>query len=362
MRSVRWKHGVAAGLVVLVGAGYLGWRWLQRPMFEPGTAAQRVREAGESLAPLPGQTGDGATWVVAPGMELHHFAVGEGEDVVVVHGGPGAAPERPWAAASLAGRRWHFFHQRGCGLSSRPIKRLEGGSLYRDLKALEARLGLAEQVADLERIRRILGREKLTLVAHSFGALPAALYAAEFRDRVKALVLVAPAPLFVMPVEGGDLFARVRQGLPPAQQTEYDAYLRAYFDFRARLRSSEEELSAFYGRFRQFFRGAAAATPPTSSDPGGFFTIASYLSLGRRHDWRGALARIDAPVLVIHGTRDLIPTAQTRAVADAIPGARWRQLDSAGHFPFDEAPAAFAAEVTRFLDSLPAAGTAAVAP
>jgi proline iminopeptidase len=360
MRSV-WKVGITAAVAALAGAAWLGWRWLQRPMFEPGTAARRVQEAGESLAPLARPAPGGAVWAVAPGIGLHHFAVGAGPDVLVVHGGPGAAPERPWAAADQAGQRWHFFHQRGCGRSSRPIQRLAGGSTYRDGKALEARLGLAEQVADLERIRQILGREKLILVAHSFGALPAALYASEFRDRVSALVLVAPAPLFVMPVEGPDLFTRVRQVLPPAQRPEYDAYLRGYFDFPAHLRSSEPELSAFFGRFRGFFRAATGvgAVAPSSSEPGGFFTLASYLSLGRRHDWRPALARIRAPVLVIHGARDLIPAAQTRAVADAIPGARWRQIDGAGHFPFEEAPAAFAAEVNHFLEA--GAETAAVA-
>jgi len=42
--------------------------------------------------------------------------------------------------------------------------------MYENMQTLCRKLGLAEQVADIERIRRILGREKLILMGHSFGA------------------------------------------------------------------------------------------------------------------------------------------------------------------------------------------------
>ena len=50
-----------------------------------------------------------------------------------------------------------------------------------------------ETAATIERIRRILGRDRLTLVGHSFGAFLAAMYAAEFPDRVEALRSVVGA-------------------------------------------------------------------------------------------------------------------------------------------------------------------------
>jgi proline iminopeptidase len=50
--------------------------------------------------------------------------------------------------------------------------------------------------------RTILGGGKLMLVGHSFGGFLASLYAAEFPQHVKALILIAPADVLVFPQEG----------------------------------------------------------------------------------------------------------------------------------------------------------------
>jgi pimeloyl-ACP methyl ester carboxylesterase len=51
----------------------------------------------------------------------------------------------------------------------------------------------------------------------------------------------------------------------------------------------------------------------------------------------------------VHGEDDLIPVADSAAFAAAFPHARLVTIPHAGHFPFDEAPAAFAAAVAPFL-------------
>jgi proline iminopeptidase len=83
--------------------------------------------------------------------------------------------------------------------------------------------------------------------------------------------------------------------------------------------------------------------------PGGFLTLALYLSLGQRHDWTAAMARVRAPVLVLHGEEDLQPRAATERVAALFPNSRLLSLPGAGHFPFDEQPDAFAQAVSEFL-------------
>jgi proline iminopeptidase len=343
---------VVVGAVLLGIALFAGWRFFQRPMFEPRTVAARVASAGENLEPVRGAKAEATRWHVAQGIELRHEAVGEGRDVVVVHGGPGLPYAHPWRAAkvSSSGIRWHFYDQRGCGDSSRPFDRAPGESTWKSMQAVEAKLGLAEQVADLERIRRLLGKERLTLVGHSFGALIAALYAAEWPDRVEALTLVAPAPLFVMPVEDGDLFSLIRSRLPPDSTSEYDAYLRRYFDFRAHIAKDETSLSSFFGEFGRFYRLAARRSPPEGEvPPGGFLTLALYLSLGKRHDWTSVMRQVRAPVLLIHGEEDLQPRAATERVASLFPKSHLQALPDAGHFPFDEQPEAFAQAISDFL-------------
>lgn len=74
----------------------------------------------------------------------------------------------------------------------------------------------------------------------------------------------------------------------------------------------------------------------------------------RPSDHEGVLARLDVPVLVVHGARDeVVAPAMAEHIAAVVPGARLDLYEGAGHAPFIEAPerfnatlAAFAAEVS----------------
>jgi proline iminopeptidase len=338
-----------------VAGAFLLRRMMNAPLFEPGTVEARVQEAGESLDPPHESASDGA-WQVTSTVSLRRTSTGEGDDILLIHGGPGYPPREPWKATDLIARsyRVHAYDQRGCGGSTRPITVPPDGTFYTKLTTIEAQLGLAAQLADIERTRRLLGRERLILVGHSFGALIAALYAAEFPSHVRALILVAPAPLVVMPKDGPDLFALVRAKLPEDRRATYDAYLGGYFDLRALMDLDEMALSRYFGQFRDFYAAATGGrTVPNGGDVGGFMTLGVFASLGRAHDWRAALRRIDAPTLVLHGADDLQPESDSRLVAGAIPHAQVEVIRDSGHFPPDDAPEAFADEVLRFLRRVP---------
>ncbi|MEV5750634.1 alpha/beta hydrolase [Actinoallomurus sp. NPDC052308] len=69
----------------------------------------------------------------------------------------------------------------------------------------------------------------------------------------------------------------------------------------------------------------------------------------REMDLTPGLARIDCPVTVLHGLHDPTRTPdQARELADAIPGARLRLLDT-GHTPVHEDPDTVAAELRALL-------------
>lgn len=189
-------------LVALVVGGALAYFMMRAP-YQPGM----VRAADDLRDPLtpPAQKAAGAYWQVTRDVRLYHQDRGSGEDVLVIHGGPGVPPARTWKGLDrlASSYRFRYYHQRGCGRSTRPIKQLAGENFYENMKTMVSTLGLQAQVADIERIRRIMGAGKLILVGHSFGGFLAALYAAEFPRRVKALVLVAPANLVKFPMEPG---------------------------------------------------------------------------------------------------------------------------------------------------------------
>lgn len=100
------------------------------------------------------------------------------------------------------------------------------------------------------------------------------------------------------------------------------------------------------------------ATPPTAADRADLLGYAATVPLAAALDVLGSqraldltprLAAFDLPVTVIHGRRDPTRTvAQARELAEAIPGARLRLLDT-GHTPVYEAPAAVAEEVRALL-------------
>ena len=61
---------------------------------------------------------------------------------------------------------------------------------------------------------------------------------------------------------------------------------------------------------------------------------------------------INVPVLVIgFGDDILLPTHLGREVADAIPGAEYRQVDDCGHYGYLERPDEVNAELLKFLAS-----------
>jgi proline iminopeptidase len=325
-------------------------QWLTGPLYEPG----QVRAEVNLRAPLdpPAQSGQPGVWQVEADIQLHYFTAGDGAPVLVVHGGPGYPYVKPWTGLEPLTDRYRFYYydQRGCGESTRPFDRFSGGNTFENIQTLDKTLGLAAQIADIERIRRILGADKITLVGHSFGGFMAALYATEFPEHVQSLVLVSPAEMLVMPPENGGLFPLIRARLPASEQAGFDAFLKEYLDFNNIFSKSESDLAARNDRMGAYFLEAypgAAQIPQGRS--GGWMVWAIYLGLGQHHDYRNPMKSTAFPVLILHGADDLQPEKASRIYLGIYPGAKFEVIPQAGHFAFEEQPAAFAQAVGDFL-------------
>jgi proline iminopeptidase len=327
------------------------------PVYRPGN----VRNKPESFFIPAGTVGRTGYWNVQTGIELYYFTDGPvtGKPVLVLHGGPGYPENGPWKGLSLLNEKYRFFyyHQRGCGKSTRPFDRFKSGNYYQNMMALTDRLGIVAQIADIERIRRILKEDRLILIGHSFGGFTAALYACEFPDKVKKIVLVAPADVFKMPPPDGGLYERIKKYLPAGKPLQdYNDYLSRFFDYGNLFNHDEKELAALNIEFATYYfealkkEGLSLDTGTAIEDVGGWITPAIFLSLGRTYDIRKALTNIQCPIMLIYGDRDITVTKSSiESYRDNIKECSVNIIAGAGHHCFEEKEEEFAGIINEFL-------------
>jgi len=326
----------------------------QTSLYSPGKLAGD-KNLKDSFIP-PDQKGvQEDFWKVEDKILLYHFTQGKGKPVLILHGGPGMPPYKPWKGlASVKGYSFAYYHQRGCGKSTRPVDKFESQNFLQNMSILNKLLGIKTQLADIERIRHLLKQDKLILIGHSYGAFLATLYAFEFPERVEKLVLISPADILSLPSTHGGM-DRMRKHLSLEEQAEFDAFLKEYFNYGAIFQKSEDELARINSGFAKFYVaalrkigvGLAEETEETKG-LGGWMVHALYLSLGMKYDLREYVKKITAPVLVIHGARDIQSEAASQEYAALVQKGIFKVMAEASHFAFDEKPEEFASLISDF--------------
>ncbi len=349
--------GVTIVVVIAIAVVYMFWQ-MGQPLYKYSSVS-----AGENLrAPLepPKQT-DSSVWRVESDISLHFNTYGEGRPVVIVHGGPGIPYAKAWKGLESLEEQYSFYyyHQRGAGDSTRPINRFESKNYPKNMTELEQTLGIGAQIADIERIRRILNEEKLLLIGHSFGGFIAALYAAEFPEQVEKMILIAPAGVLTPLQKETNIFNAVRDRIPIKEQAEYDTLIKEYLNFRDIFSKSDSDLvdlQTQVGHYLLKGMGYDISLMDATPTPGGWSSFAVYFSTGKSPDYRDAVVNITAPTLILHGDDDDITLNGSKEYKEFIPNAKFVSIGCSdatsisGHFIFDDCPDQFAAAVKEFLD------------
>jgi 3-oxoadipate enol-lactonase len=226
--------------------------------------------------------------------------------------------------------RWGFFkqipafsrHFRTITFDVRGERNLEGG--------------VSDLVDDVVALLDHLRIRKTHVLGTSLGGFVAQELAIERPDLVDRLVLVCTSyggrgPEPMSPWAFSDMIGlpslsverAVRRGLETATSEAYRAKHPEEFERIIRWRLVDSpSLSAYYQQMRA----------------------------GARFDLSRDVGSITSPTLVIHGAEDhYVPVANAVALAEAIPGARLRVLDNAGHLVFIERFADVNREVVTFL-------------
>jgi proline iminopeptidase len=288
-------------------------------------------------------------WVTTPdSARLYYRVVGRGADTVIaIHGGPGVDLESiANDFAPLAARHTVvFYDQRGAGRSTLPTD--------------TARLTSAQQVADLDAVRRHFGLARVALVAHSYGPLLAATYALAHPAAVRRMVFLGPVP-----PRRGDLWQRFGASLGARLDSAQRARLA---DANRRLSDPSSDSAAVRRACREYWAVAlrprlaepARTLPLLKSDlcasaPDGIrygLTVTNRLVMGSYGDWdlRARLRTLPTPTLVLHGTAEAIPMDLVEEWVRALPHARLVRVPRAAHFVYVERPELVWPEVERFL-------------
>ena len=237
---------------------------------------------------------------------------------------------RPWLSALSRSSTLIRYDARGCGLSDREVDDFSS----------------ERQVDDLDAVINACGLQRFSLIGMTGGGPSSIVYATRYPERVSHLVLY-----------GSYLRGRIARSTTPELKDETETLLRLITLGWERDESSFRQLytsqtipDATADQFRSFNELLRRFTSPANAE--------KLLRALHAEDISDLAPLVRCPTLVLHACEDArIPFEQGRALAAAIPNARFAPLDSRNHFLLEQEPAwrTLLAELQAFLPKAMAA-------
>lgn len=285
-------------------------------------------QADRNLSPSESRVPVGST-------SLYARAIGQGRQVIVLHGGPDfdhgyLLPDLDRLKDTF---RLIYYDQRGRGRSAENVRPED--------------VTLASDVDDLDRVRQHFRLDAPVLLGHSWGTVLALEYALRHPTRVSHLILMNPAPASAADVAvsrkayleklGADM-DRQREILASAayQAGDPEAVTARYrIHFKPALKRAEnyERLmttmqAVFVSQGKEGIVKARAVEQRLYRDT---WERAGYDLMPRLRDLR-------IPTLVIAGDHDFFPVEVAEYIARGLPNAELITIKDCGHFAFLECP------------------------
>src|SRR4051794_7537888 len=243
---------------------------------------------------------------------LHYESTGEGPAVLLIMG-LGLPGDAWWRTVPVLARscRVVTFDNRGAGRSARP----------------SGPLTIAAMAADAVSVLDAAGIARAHVYGISMGGMIAQELVLGFPDRVASLVLGATSAggRLATPPDPATLAFLARRAAVPDEEGRWASVPYVYSE-RTR-QSGGQRIGEDFARRRAYV-----------FHPDGY---GAQLAAAAGHDTSARVGKITAPTLVVHGKEDrMVPPANGRALANAIPGARLLELDDAAHLYTTDEPAA----------------------
>jgi proline iminopeptidase len=278
-------------------------------------------------------------YVEVDGAELYCRAIGEGDPIIIMHGGPGLMHDYLYPALSQLAETnlLVFYDQRGTGRSTGEINK--------------ENIRIDRFVDDLEAVRQAFNFEKVTLVGHSFGALLSVKYAMKYEESVENLVLINTAPLSM---EGFVKYGlRVAMNKAPFSR-EFKA-IEESEEFLAGDPSVLEDYAKLMSRVSSYDSKGFEFNFPISlkilRDHEKVFSIFTSEVFSKDFNWFSSLNKFQFPVLIMHGIVDSVAIEVAEEIHRNVHGSHLIKFEKAGHYIPNEQPQEMLKCIQRFLFS-----------
>ncbi|MBW2493372.1 MAG: proline iminopeptidase-family hydrolase [Deltaproteobacteria bacterium] len=272
------------------------------------------------------------------GTKLFYRAIGEGEPLVIAHGGPGMDQNYllPQMEELAKQHRLIFYDQRGTGGSSPEID--------------PAAITIEQFVDDLDEIRKAFDIEKMNLLGHSWGGLLSMYYATTHPDKMKTLILANTMPAT------SEFWASFAENLirnrKPADSLALSE-IAASEEFAAKSPAALRNYWQIF--FRSYFYDQSLSyslnLEQTKTTWANGDAVSNLLWEDRLEDFDiyDQLASVSCPTLIVHGDFDPVPLKYAQEIHETIANSQLVILENSGHFSYIETPAEFYSAVTDFL-------------
>lgn len=270
------------------------------------------------------------------GLNLAYNVQGAGKElVIVVSGGPGLPREyfQPILSPLSKYMTLAYYDRRADTLSTKPPHGF---------------VTISEMADDIDALRRTLGYNRVTLLAHSLGGAIALDYALRYPTNVKRLILVGTSAVLE---DQRNVERRLLQTLTPEQLATYNAN-----DSQGRSTiACEQVMSRYRALFPAYFHKQLEARYQESSLYAAYFDALAkklvFASNEGPYDYRARLSEITVPTLIIQGRFDSVTVMnQADELAKGIPHSRLAVFRHSGHFPFIEENFMFTEWVRQFMN------------
>ena len=244
-------------------------------------------------------------------VELYYEDHGSGSPVILIHGFPlsGRAWERQERALIAAGHRVITYDRRGFGKSSQPTTGYDYDTF----------------AADLDNLVSALDLHGFDIAGHSMGGGEIARYLGTFgteRARRAAIISGVPPYLLKTPETPHGVPQEVFDQIEAALTTDRFAY---FTEWNKSFFNLDETLGS---RISQETVTDAWHTAVGASPAGTLASVATWHT-----DFRADLARVDIPVLVMHGTADRILPIEACGprTHELVRGSEYVAIEGASH-------------------------------